>query len=166
MIDRDHMTPAERLEAIFGSPIQPHLRQHLHTDPPMKNHWPEKRVIVNCDRDPYLIRWYILRWKRVGLFLHKFIRSDEDRALHDHPWAFLVIPIWRGYHEHSVNGVRRVWPLIGARFRPATYRHRVELIGGRPSWSLFIRFRRLRDWGFWNGENFTQWADWWRDKCE
>ena len=34
MIDSDHMTPAERLEAIFGSPIEPHLRKQMDTDPP------------------------------------------------------------------------------------------------------------------------------------
>lgn len=113
----------------------------------------KKKVIVNCDRDPYLHRWYLLRTKRMAIFIHKFVRSDEDRALHDHPWNFLVIPIWRGYVEHSDRVVicdceqgatycemcegdgayrepvrRRVLPFIGTRYRDATYRHRVELL--------------------------------------
>jgi hypothetical protein len=139
-----------------------------------------KRVIVNCDRDPYLIRWYVIRSAAVALFIHKFIRSDEDRALHDHPWNFVVVPIWRGYYEHSSRVVidtefgidqraeeavrRRVWPVIGARFRRGTYRHRVELVrrGGNelPSWSIFIRFREFRDWGFWMPEGWVQWNRW------
>src|SRR5688500_17625240 len=61
------------------------------------------KVIVNCARDPYLVRWYLFRSGPVSIFIHKFVRSDEDRALHDHPWAFLVIPIWRGYIEHSFS---------------------------------------------------------------
>ncbi len=61
----------------------------------------EKKVIVNCAHDPYLHRWYVLRSERIGLFIHKFVRSDEDRALHDHPWSFIVIPLWGGYIEHS-----------------------------------------------------------------
>jgi hypothetical protein len=107
----------------------------------------EKRVIVNCDHDPYLNRWYVFRTKHVSLFIHQFVRSDEDRALHDHPWNFLVIPIWRGYIEHSeaipepevdlrafmeqratIPVRRRVLPIIGTRFRFGTYRHRVELL--------------------------------------
>ena len=52
------------------------------------------RLIVNCDRDPYLFRWFVIRTETLGVFVHKFVRSDEDRALHDHPWSFIVIPIW------------------------------------------------------------------------
>jgi hypothetical protein len=129
-----------------------------------------KRVIVNCDRDPYLIRWYLLRTKPLAIFIHKFVRSDEDRALHDHPWNFIVVPIWRGYFEHNPTGRRRVWPIIGARFRRGTYRHRVELVRAAgielPSWSVFFRFREFRDWGFWMPEGWVQWNRWWQDKCE
>lgn len=166
----------------------------------------EKRVIVNCDHDPYLHRWYVIRTKRVGLFIHKFVRSDEDRALHDHPWSFLVIPLWGGYIEHSdrpfdplrladwghvqviwktklalsgekipyredivperVPVRRRVRPLISTRYRDTTYRHRVELVKERPSWSLFFRFTKIREWGFWPKEGFILWNKWWQDKCE
>jgi hypothetical protein len=134
------------------------------------------KVIVNCDHEPYLLRWYVLRTKRVAVFIHKFIRSDEDRALHDHPWDFLVIPVWRGYIEHSeamwgpprfpIGVSRRVYPLISARYRKGEYRHRVELIGGRPAWSVFVRFRERRTWGFWPKEGFIAWNKWWQDKCE
>lgn len=104
----------------------------------------KKREIVNCDRDVYLHRWYVFRSKPVSLFIHKFVRSDEDRALHCHPWDFLVIPIWRGYIEHNrqwddgegtrhgppipYEGRTRVLPILGTRFRRAEYRHRVELL--------------------------------------
>jgi hypothetical protein len=152
-------------------------------------HWLDRlfecRVIPNCDRDTYLFRWYIFKTKRITLFVHKFIRSDEDRCLHDHPWNFLVIPIWQGYIEHSdyicpcfmcqnhptmaphrIAVKRRVWPIIGSRFRFGTYRHRVELIEDKPSWSLFFHFSRFRDWGFWMPEGFVKWAKFWQDKCE
>lgn len=159
----------------------------------------DHRVIINCEREPYLLRWYVLRTKRFSLFIHKFVRSDEDRALHDHPWAFLVIPIWRGYVEHSDREqtlrervlrmnewvetkegmdslrkrrdfrpavVRRVWPLISAKYRPAQYRHRVELINGKPSWSIFFHFTKTREWGFYPAEGFVQWNKWWQKNCE
>lgn len=159
--------------------------------------WFKKKVIVNCDHDPYLFRWYIVRKKSFAIFIHKFIRSDEDRALHDHPWNFLVIPIWRGYVEHReqprVSGEvysskGRVYPIIGIRFRSARFRHRVELLncdyagddlgvegdcpkcdgrGVMPSWSVFIRFKEFRKWGFWEqGVRFIRWDHWWREKCE
>jgi len=124
------------------------------------------RIIINCDKDPYLKRWYLIRLPRVALFLHKFIRSDEDRALHDHPWDFIVIPIWRGYYEYNDSGRIRVWPFWNTAHRYATYRHRVELIAEQPSWSLFIRFEREREWGFWPEHGFVNWKQWWSDMCE
>ena len=107
----------------------------------------KKKVIHDCGGDPYLHRWYVIRTRGFGLFIHKFIRSDEDRALHCHPWDFIVIPIWRGYWEwHScamcknhedAMGIEtncrhpvktRVLPILGAKKQPAEYRHRVELL--------------------------------------
>lgn len=140
-----------------------------------------KKVIINCDHQPYLHRWFVVRYAWLGIFIHKFIRSDEDRALHDHPWPFIVIPIWRGYIEHSEKQIpflgnpkarlktrvkRRVQPILGTRIRPATFRHRVELLKDKPSWSIFIRFKRWREWGFWEKEGFVLWNKWWQDKCE
>lgn len=126
----------------------------------------ELRTIRNCDGDVYLLRWYIFRTENLGFFVHKFISSDEDRALHDHPFGFFVLPIWRGYSEHNDRGKRRVLPLLGTRIRPATYRHRVELIAGKPAWSLFFRFKRVRVWGFWPKEGFIPFNKWWTQHCE
>jgi len=123
-------------------------------------------VINNCDRDPYLHRWYVIRNKRFALFIHKFVRSDEDRALHDYPWNFIVIPIWRGYNEFNLKGIKRVYPLLGTRYRKAEYRHRVELIDDKPAWSLFIRLRKRRVWGFWPIHGFVDNETWWKDLCE
>lgn len=149
----------------------------------------ECKTIVNCAHEPYLHRWFIIRTKYFGFFVHKFVRSDEDRALHDHPWSFIVLPIWRGYIEHSDREEpcnagaislaparlpvrRRVLPILGLRFRDTTYRHRVELLtdkNGQPkaAWSLFFRFEKVRTWGFWGPDGFIDWNKWWQDnKCE
>lgn len=160
------------------------------------DHFFKRRVIVNCDHDAYLYRWYVFRTPWVALFIHKFVRSDEDRALHDHPWPFLVIPIWRGYIEHSdrkigyppgfavmcrQSGVAEppdrekvtnwVWPIFGTRLRSALYRHRVQLHTNQdgqelPAWSLFFRFKGERVWGFWPKEGFVAWNKWWAKNCE
>lgn len=37
--------------------------------------------------EEYLCRWYLIPRNRfIGVMLHWFIGSDDDRALHDHPW--------------------------------------------------------------------------------
>ncbi len=152
---------------------------------PMLNRWFVKKVIVNCEHNPYLHRWYVFKTARVTLFVHKFVRSDEDRALHDHPWAFLVIPLWRGYIEHSDRlmkyewpgcdrrfpVINRVLPFIGTRYRNFHYRHRVELLkdsagSDLPAWSIFFHFERVKDWGYWTKAGFILHSKWWSDLCE
>jgi len=157
-----------------------------------------KKVIPNCEHVPYLHRWYLVRTKPFAIFIHKFVRSDWDRDLHDHPWPFIVIPIWRGYVEWSdgpireifhansgqtfrvpTNIARRVLPIIGARKQKSTYKHRVQLltrpltphIDGEPdheelpAWSIFIRFRECREWGFWTSKGWVKWNQWWQQNC-
>lgn len=127
----------------------------------------KKRVIVNCERQVYLTRWFLFRTEPFAVFLHKFHRSDEDRALHDHPWSFITLILWRGYNEVTTKGTKRRWPgMIG--WRPAEWQHRVELVNEKPAWTLVIRFRARREWGFWEdqGKTFVQWNHWWQRNCE
>ncbi len=141
-----------------------------------------RRDIVNCDGDVYLKRWYVIRTKFFGLFVHKFGRSDEDRAgVHSHPWNFIVIPLWRGYIEHYNlheslehagvphigEGSRRIRPILGTRFRHHYFRHRVELIGEKSAWSIFIRFEKKHNWGFWpKMQKMLPWNMFYKEYCE
>jgi|SRR5579859_6280632 len=104
------------------------------------------RRVIGAERgSPLLIRYFLLRSAILGIYLHKLCRSDEDRALHDHPWTFVSIILTGGYIEHTPDGQRRYWP--GAiLYRPAEWQHRLEL--DRPAWTLVFRFRRRREWGF------------------
>ena len=135
------------------------------------------KTIVNCDRQPYLRRWYLFRTKPFAIFLHRFFRSDEDRALHDHPWPFITFILWRGYIEHtqtckenhcerpSHKSAKRKWPMMVC-YRPAEWRHRVELVKGKPAWTIVFRFRERRMWGFWERTGFLPWNKWWQNNCE
>ena len=54
---------------------------------------------------PYLLRWWLVpRNKVANAYLHKFFRSDDDRAHHDHPWLFNVTIMIKGrYFEHTIR---------------------------------------------------------------
>lgn len=131
------------------------------------------QVIGGPDR-PYMLRWYVIpRNPLINVYVHKFCRSDDDRALHDHPWWFVSLILKGGYTEVTEAGRTPRSGLWGGRywrwdrqiaFRPATFRHRVELwpvvehgdpfLARRdrrelPCWTLIVTGRRLRTWGFW-----------------
>lgn len=113
---------------------------------------PPDFVIGGQDR-PYLLRWFVIPRNRCfNVYLHQFRRSDDDRALHDHPWANCSILLRGSYTEHTIaaGGINRREVLgvgaIRARWS-GRIAHRVELHDG-PCWTLFITGPRYRQWGF------------------
>jgi hypothetical protein len=109
-------------------------------------------VLIGMPGDTYMQRWWVIPRNRVfNIYLHHFLRSDDDRALHDHPWWNASILLEGQYTEHTIaaGGVQhRVTYKQGAiKLRGATYAHRIELTEG-PCWSLFITGPTIREWGF------------------
>lgn len=128
-----------------------------------------KKIIYGCDSrgdadSPYLTRWEFFSSKHFAIYLHKFHRSDDNSSLHDHPWNFITIPLWRGYNDCTYSGGgtyenptfnrKRMWPFT-IHFRKATHIHFVELIDNKPAWTLILRFKYIRWWGFWKKGKFT-----------
>lgn len=119
------------------------------------------RIIGSADH-PYMRRWYIIpRNPLFNVYLHQFLRSDDDRALHDHPWWNCSILIDGRYVEHTIDagGIsRRVERRAGAfKIRWVKYAHRIELFPGETCWTVFITGPRFRIWGF---HCRLGWRDW------
>lgn len=114
-------------------------------------------VIGGADR-PYMLRWYVIPRNRfLNIYLHQFLRSDDDRALHDHPWMNLSILLRGGYFEHTIaaGGIETkelLWAGEWRFRRSGRMAHRIELLGRqgqlRSCWTLFITGPRYRSWGF------------------
>jgi hypothetical protein len=132
----------------------------------------------------YLNRWHLLPRNRIlNVYLHQFLGSDDDRALHDHPWWFASLVLKGGYWEYRM-GKWAKWRGTGSfAIRPAKTAHRVELdfdidtfceqgdehdwppspdvfvYREKPAWTLIFTGPKVRSWGFYcpNG-----WQHWWR----
>ena len=122
--------------------------------------------MVGTQATPYLLRWYLLPRNRfLNAYLHCFMRDDDDRALHDHPWLSLSFMLRGSYIEHTIpQGGMHCRETIEAgdiRFRRATHAHRIELlpamqfregvarfVGQEKCWTLFLTGPVLREWGF------------------
>lgn len=105
--------------------------------------------IISDGEQPYLERYFLFRALGVTAYLHRFVGSDPDRGLHDHPWPWAFSVVLRGrYLEQRRSGdrlVRRFNLLGGDTF------HRVVMLPGSPSvWTLFVHSNaRAKPWGFW-----------------
>lgn len=121
--------------------------------------------IIGGEDNPYCLRWWVVPRNRIfNIYLHHFVRDDDDRALHDHPWENCSIPLQVGYIEERFKHpwqegwalplTEKVERFVGRfYFRKGSTPHRVILkrdAEGKmiPSWSLFITGPVLREWGF------------------
>lgn len=130
--------------------------------------------IIERNGAPYLKRWHIIPRNPVfNIYLHQFCQSDEDRALHDHPWLFNISILLKGsYIEHLPAGktrYRRPGLWRGCLLRLGRAPHRIELFSTRtfrrgvidtvptPCWTLFMTGPRVRQWGFYCPQGWRHW---------
>ena len=124
------------------------------------------RFISNEENVPYLERYFVAEMFGWQFYIHRFVGSDPDRGLHDHPWrkAYSIV-LKSYYHEITRSGLRTVrWfnSLTGDTF------HRVLLPGkgplkmgldenneltcdrdSIPCWTFFFHpAGDVKDWGF------------------
>lgn len=117
--------------------------------------------IYRRDNVEYLRRWHLLpRNKWFKIYLHHFVASDEDEALHDHQYDNVSLVLKGSYLEHSAGDhVRWVKPFRPV-FRKAEQAHRVELLAHDwHVWSLFFCGPWRREWGFWCKSGWRHWRD-------
>lgn len=121
--------------------------------------------IIGGEDDPYLLRWWLIprnRW--CNAYLHEFIRDDEDRACHCHPWLSLSLSlnrhmdeIWLDRRFGRVTERRRTVQAGTLLFRRAKFAHRM-VVPEPGALTLFITGPTIRTWGFWcSGTRFVPW---------
>jgi hypothetical protein len=140
----------------------------------LTNHLP-CRVIDGEHGEPYLERYYLFGLAGWHVYLHRFVDSDPDRGLHDHPWSSaLSLVLSGGYDELRADTLgavncRSIRPGRINRLSGETY-HRIVL-RGRPAWTLFAHGPRSKGWGFLRDGRYRAMAhnaaefrhrDWWK----
>jgi hypothetical protein len=143
------------------------------------------RIIDGEHGEPYLERYYLAGLFGWHTYLHRFVDSDPDRGLHDHPWRRAVSLVLTGGYDElrfakppSAGAHVEEPPIRSRHVRPwrlnllrGTDYHRVVLRGGRPAWTLFVHGPRVKGWGFLRGGHRKSMArdaadfrhrDWWR----
>jgi hypothetical protein len=115
----------------------------------------------------YLTVYTLLKIKsgkaETSICIHNFHRGDEDPSAHDHPFSFYSLVLIGGYREFNEDGEFIIRKPLSLTYRPATHRHRVEPLT-RHCWTLCIKTKVDRVWGFWTNGTFTPWKDYLRSK--
>lgn len=114
---------------------------------------------IGPESNPYMLRWYLRQDRERGhVYLHHFLRSDDDRALHDHPWPFSSLILDGAYREITPEGdtVAKPGDLV-LRHRPELP-HRIELLSSNVT-TLVITGPKEREWGFHCPRGWVSWQD-------
>jgi hypothetical protein len=127
-------------------------------------------IIPRGETRIYLSRLNILTTPWFGIKLHWIREPDQDRDLHDHPWAFASFVLWGGYtevvpgvfkaddgwHVHHVERIvcwfnyKRAGSVLGA--------HRISSV--RPGTvTLVFNGPRTHEWGFYTETGWQHWKD-------
>lgn len=116
--------------------------------------FPVYSITGRGDFRPYLTRRWLIGRKRTrwALMLHKMHRPDDDNCHHDHPWNFWTLILKGGYVEEVTNSDGIVtmqinWPGTFL-FRPASHTHRISALPTGTCWTLVLRSKKTRTWGF------------------
>jgi hypothetical protein len=139
--------------------------------------------VIGGHEHPYLRRhWLIPRNRFFNIYVHEFLRSDDDRALHDHPWLFNCSWIIEGSYREWVpsdggqagydNPISFVRETGAVKFRWGAAAHRVELtteavaVDGpgwvhvnRRCWTVFVTGPIVREWGFHCPGRWVPWKE-------
>ncbi len=132
----------------------------------------ERREITKDNGQLYMVRWYIFKCESFNLMLHKILISDHEYC-HDHPWNFISLILKGGYVETvekevlgkswsvddcDENKTVRTSKIIHPGqiiFRKAEHRHKLDI--HQTCWSLVLRFKVKRKWGFWTKKGWVHW---------
>lgn len=150
----------------------------------------------------YMLRWWLFGASRkpdrfgnkqprrpfgYSFYVHCFLRSDDDRALHDHPWNYASLILFGTYDEVLAGHTQR-YSAGTLRFGKAETAHRIQLVTQdyegyhedmaliekmpwmqmtpkrlpteeRIVWTLFMCGKWRRDWGFHCPRGWV----WWRE---
>lgn len=159
------------------------LLNHVTRNRPMR--------IIQINGTPYLERYYITTVFGRQIWLHKFLRNDAERHVHDHPWTALSVILTGQYTEEMstiqpmINSgqllTRHHRHLSAPAFNWISGHHMHRIISVKPdTWTLMIVGQRHgRGWFFYENtatgiskkQPFAETHDdWWRtadarEKC-
>ena len=63
--------------------------------------------IISDDERPYLERYYLFTILGVRFYLHRFVGSDPERGMHDHPWPWAASLVLSGSYLEERRGLER-----------------------------------------------------------
>ena len=149
--------------------------------------------LISLDSGPYLERYYVGKVLGVTFYLHRFVSSDSERHMHNHPWTWGRALVLAGHYvEESCVDIAERGCITQHRVKRWSNRvdgnhfHRIH-DAAPGTWTLFAHGERARvhrydcdkGWGFLDPRHvpglgattvFVPWmsapTDWWEEAAK
>ena len=129
----------------------------------------EPDIKIGGQISPYMLRWWWLPRNRFfNIYIHRFLKDDDDRALHDHPWWSFSILCEGFIREFYTVCFKDGTSYIATRdlvpgatvFRSPSFSHRIVVMPDRKlPLTIFITGPKVREWGFHCPKGWRHWKD-------
>lgn len=104
-------------------------------------------------------RLRVIQTPLFAVYLHKHLRPDPQRELHDHPFSFVSIIFKGAYRERRMASVPLRHDALSVRWMKAEWPHSILELLRVPTWTLLLCGRRRREFGFHTAEGWKNLAD-------
>lgn len=122
----------------------------------MKPFWKTKKFQVRWNEPlgrkecPYAYRWVFIFFG-YSIRVHRWLRSDDKRYKHNHPWWFITFVIKGEYTDvarlsETIDLYDQV-KTFQFRYRKSNHTHYVVPIPN--TWTILLTGKPLNKWGFW-----------------
>lgn len=129
--------------------------------------------LIKLDSGPYLERYYVGKLFNTTFYLHRFVSSDSERHVHNHPWTWgRALVLTGGYEQDEVCDLCPDLNTYGAltRVKKIRFYNKVNhntfhrILSVKPdTWTLFFHGPRLqidgqdKGWGFLEKKKLAEW---------
>lgn len=116
--------------------------------------WKEPLGVKEC---PYAYRWVFIFFG-YAIRIHKWIRSDDKRYMHDHPWWFFTFVLKGSYidvYEENSEIKKDHLKRFNYRYRSSGHKHYVD-VPKNGCWTILFTGKPIRKWGFYIDGKFKR----------
>lgn len=91
-------------------------------------------------------RYAIIETEWFALYVHRIHKEDQDKHLHSHPWNFLSMVLYGGYHELREDGRYKPKKPGTISWMSRNGFHKIAHIDRGPVTTLFFTFGPHQPW--------------------
>ena len=122
---------------------------------PFQVRWNEPLGKKEC---PYAYRWVFIFFG-FAIRIHKWIRSDDKRYMHNHPWWFRTFVLKGSYTDVYLdkdgNIQKDLIKRFSTRYRPSSHIHYVE-VPEKGCITILLTGKPINKWGFFVNGKFKR----------